>query len=223
MRKLTLLLLLLLSCVLSACGSAPQSVPTAKLHEVTAPAQGKVLGLIVEQGERISAGQPLFAIADPTLDTQVKELQTALAKAEAQLKRMEMGETTAAPAADTTAAQARVTAAQQQAARMNALYAQGAVARNKAQAAQAELAQAVAQLEAATKLVISTRPATAEEKTAQQQQILQLKTQLEEKLRLQQSNEALSPCTGMVSELKAQNNDSVEREQLVLIIKEESN
>ena len=63
---------------------------------------------------------------------------------------MQQGTPTAAPIADTSLAQANVAAAQQKAAKMNSLLAQGAVSRNQAQAAQDELQRAIAQLQAAS-------------------------------------------------------------------------
>ena len=109
-------------------GSGTISIPT---YAVKAPTAGKLIGLISEKGERISKGQPLFAIGDAQLDKQVKDLATQVAKAEADLKRMQQGTPTAAPVADTSLAQANVAAAQQKAAKMNSLLAQGAVSRNQ--------------------------------------------------------------------------------------------
>lgn len=116
----------------NSLGSGTISIPT---YAVKAPTAGKLIGLISEKGERISKGQPLFAIGDAKLDKQVKDLATQVAKAEADLKRMQQGTPTAAPVADTSLAQANVAAAQQKAAKMNSLLRQGAVSRNQAQAA----------------------------------------------------------------------------------------
>lgn len=94
----------------NSLGSGTISIPT---YAVKAPTAGKLIGLISEKGERISKGQPLFAIGDAQLDKQVKDLATQVAKAEADLKRMQQGTPTAAPVADTSLAQANVAAAQQ--------------------------------------------------------------------------------------------------------------
>ena len=92
----------------NSLGSGTISIPT---YAVKAPTAGKLIGLISEKGERISKGQPLFAIGDAKLDKQVKDLATQVAKAEADLKRMQQGTPTAAPIADTSLAQANVAAA----------------------------------------------------------------------------------------------------------------
>lgn len=220
-------------CMLSAClvllttggcspqssnslGSATLNVPT---YAVKAPAAGKLLGLISEKGERISKGQPLFAVSAEAVDDKAKDITTQLAKAEADLKRMEIGTSASAPIADLSAAQANVTAAQQKAAKMNSLLAQGAVSRNQAQAAQNELAAATAALQAASSTAVQTRPASPEQIAAQKKLVEQLKQQKAAVLTQQQQNEGVSPCTGIITELAAKNNDSVQKDQVVLHIK----
>ncbi len=197
-------------------GSAAISIPT---YAVKAPSAGKILGLISEKEERISKGQPLFAIEDTKLDKEVKDLAVQVAKAEADLKRMQQGTPTALPAGDLSLAQANVAAAQQKAAKMNALLAQGAVSRNQAQAAQNELAAATAQLQAATSVAVSIQPASPAQIEAQKKLIDQLKKQHAAALAKQQKNEALSPCTGIITDILLQNNASASKEQVVLQIK----
>ena len=193
----------------NSLGRGTISIPT---YAVKAPTAGKLIGLISEKGERISKGQPLFAIGDAKLDKQVKDLATQVAKAEADLKRMQQGTPTAAPVADTSLAQANVAAAQQKAAKMNSLLAQGAVSRNQAQAAQDELQRAIAQLQAASSVSVSFKPASPAEIDAQQKLIVQLKAQ-------QEKNEGNSPCTGIITDLQAANNATVQKDQVILHIK----
>lgn len=218
---------LLLTAIFTGGCQAPKSKSAAKnpaqtvSYTIKAPIAGKIIGLIAEPGERISQGQPLFAISDENLDRQVKNLQTQLAKAEAELKRLEQGTVNAAPQGDIQAAQARVAIAQQKAAKMNQLLAQGAVSRNQAQAAQAELAQATAQMQSAAQLAVSSRPASPEAKAAQAKTIEQLKKQLVQAQALQQANEAVSPCTGTIAKVKAANNTEVTQNQEIIIINEE--
>lgn len=226
-------LLLLLGLALLVTGCAQQSIAQSKAnatdapakgsYTITAPATGKLIGLISEKGERVSKGQPLFAISDAQLDAQVKDLQTRLAKAEAELKRLQQGTLNAAPAGDLSAAQAKVTAAQQKAAKLNALYAQGAISRQQAQNAQNELAQATRELQSATQLVVSSRPASPADIEAQQKGVDLLKLDLAKALAKQQEGEALSPCTGVITEVKASNNAQVEAGQVILVMQEETN
>lgn len=198
----------------NSLGSSTISIPT---YAVKAPTAGKLIGLISEKGERISKGQPLFAIGDAKLDKQVKDLATQVAKAEADLKRMQQGTPTAVPIADTSLAQANVAAAQQKAAKMNSLLAQGAVSRNQAQAAQEELQRAIAQLQAASS--VSFKPASPAEIDAQQKLIVQLKAQQAAAIAQQEKNEGNSPCTGIITDLQAANNATVQKDQVILHIK----
>lgn len=198
----------------NSLGSGTISIPT---YAVKAPTAGKLIGLISEKGERISKGQPLFAIGDAKLDKQVKDLATQVAKAEADLKRMQQGTPTAAPIADTSLAQANVAAAQQKAAKMNSLLAQGAVSRNQAQAAQDELQRAIAQLQAASS--VSVKPASPAEIDAQQKLIVQLKAQQASAIAQQEKNEGNSPCTGIITDLQAANNATVQKDQVIIHIK----
>ena len=187
----------------NSLGSGTISIPT---YAVKAPTAGKLIGLISEKGERISKGQPLFAIGDAKLDKQVKDLATQVAKAEANLKRMQQGTPTAAPVADTSLAQANIAAAQQKAAKMNSLLAQGAVSRNQAQAAQDELQRAIAQLQSASSVSVSFKPASPAEIDAQQKLIVQLKAQQAAAMAQQEKNEGNSPCTGIITDLQTANN-----------------
>lgn len=198
----------------NSLGSGTISIPT---YAVKAPTAGKLIGLISEKGERISKGQPLFAVGDAKLDKQVKDLATQVAKAEADLKRMQQGTPTAAPVADTSLAQANVAAAQQKAAKMNSLLAQGAVSRNQAQAAQDELQRAIAQLQAASS--VSFKPASPAEIDAQQKLIVQLKAQQAAAIAQQEKNEGNSPCTGIITDLQTANNSTVQKDQVILHIK----
>lgn len=225
-KKLLLVLSGLMTCVLlmSGCamqtdnklGSAAISIPT---YAVKAPSAGKILGLISEKDERISKGQPLFAVEDTKLDKQVKDLAAQVAKAEADLKRMQLGTPQAVQTGNLALAQANVAAAQQKAAKMNSLLAQGAVSRSQAQAAQNELNQAVAQLQAATSVTVSVQPASPAQIEAQQKLIEQLKKQQAQALAQQQKNEAQSPCTGVITDILLQANAVAAKDQIVLQIK----
>lgn len=217
------LTLLLTALLLSGCsssgqnkkiGSAPLSIPS---YEVKAPASGQIIGLITEKGERIGKGQPLFAISDPQLDAQVKQLAEQTAKAAAELNRLEQSSVNAAPPPGNLAsAQAKLAEAQQKAAKMNNLLAQGAVSRQQAQAAQAELQQASASFQAASQAAVSMQPASPQAIAAQQKLLEQLKRQQAQATARQQANEASSPCTGIVTQLQAANNDAVRQGEAIL-------
>ncbi len=233
MKKLTILCLLAMSIALLLAGCAktdtsattkqPEKKVELQSYTITAPKDGKIIGLISEKGERISKDQPLFAIADEKIDEQVKNLTTQVALAEAELKRMENGIAVASAPIDTTALANNVTTAQNKAAKMNNLLAAGAVSRNQAQAAQLELQQAVAALQAASaSQQAQIQKASPEAQEEQKKKIEALKKQLAEAQQAQQANEALSPCTGTIVEIKQANDSIVTKGQDVLVIKEEA-
>lgn len=218
------LTLLLAALLISGCGNGgqskkigggPLSIPS---YEVKAPASGQIIGLITENGERISKGQPLFAIGDRQLDAQAKEAAAQTAKAIAEFKRLQQGSVNPPPPADISQAQADLAAAQQKAAKMNNLLAQGAISRRQAQAAQAELQQASANFQAASRAAVSSQPASPQAIAAQQKLVDELQRQQAQIQAKQQANEAASPCTGIVAKLLAVNNDVVQQGQPVLEI-----
>lgn len=223
LTKTLSILLLLLTTIISGCstssstgktlGEGKIAIPT---YKIKAPATGKILGLISEKGERISKGQPLFAIADDNLDQAVKDTATQLALAKAEMKRLQQGTALPTPAVDISAAQADFYAAQQKASKMNNLLAQGAVSRNQAQAAQRELQEASIRLHTAAQAGTQMQPASPQSLDEQKKRIEQLRTQHQAALLKQQANEATSPCTGIITAINAKINDIAQKGQLIL-------
>lgn len=62
------------------------------VYDITAPAEGQILGLILEKGDRIGKEQPLFAIDDKQLAEEIKQADANAARAEAELKIMQNGQ-----------------------------------------------------------------------------------------------------------------------------------
>ena len=88
-----------------------------------------------------------------------------------------------------------------------------------AQAAQDELQRAIAQLQAASSVSVSFKPASPAEIDAQQKLIVQLKAQQAAAKAQQEKNEGNSPCTGIITDLQAANNATVQKDQVILHIK----
>lgn len=197
-------------------GSGTVMIPECK---ITAPASGKIQGLILEENERISKDQPLFAIGSDNINEQAVAAATKLAKAKADLKAME----TPAPTADVSdnlpAAQAAYDAAKQKADKMNYLLSQGAVSQRQAQAAQNELAAAAENLKSAEHNNILFKTATPETIAAQKELVKKLEQEEAEIKMLQSKNEVLSPFTGTVVKKYAENNSAVKEDQDILYIK----
>ena len=220
--------ILLTICLLLALSGCSQKAPTTakqtsktpttpQTYNITAPKAGKIVGLIAEKGERISKDQPLFAMYDEELSKQMSTLVTDIAKEEAKLKVMQTGVPSASGVSQATL-QARYQAAQEKAAKMNNLYAQGAISRRQAEAAQAELAAASSAL--ASGGAASTKPASKEEQEAQGKKIAALKEQQNKTRQALQKNEVVCPATSIVKEVKLKNGDMVTTNQLVLVLEE---
>lgn len=205
MKKLIILLLTILAVLLAACKSEPQSAVTGSgkvfypVYEITAPASGKILGLILEEGDRISEGQPLFAIDDAALEEEIKTAAAEAARAEALLKAMQSGENPNANPAAIAAAREALEKAAAQEAKMAALYEQGAVARRTYEQAAAAKTTAEASLAAAQDNYGTRPPATPQQIAAQQAVLKEAQQKYNALLQQQLTLEADSPCTGIVT------------------------
>lgn len=217
---LKILASLLLSFYIGGCslGQAPATQTSVKrlpgrTCQVTAPRTGQIIGLIAEPGERISQGQPLFALADAEVDQQCAKIATTIAAEQAKLKVMETG----TPAtADLSALEAQQGTAKQKAAKMEMLFAQGAVSRRQAEAAQQELQQAERALQAAKQQPQNALPSSPEAISAQKQKLAKLGEEQQLWLAKQQANEIICPATGIVKEILLSNGTEVQQDQVVL-------
>lgn len=226
-RCLYIIVASLLACFCLA-GCAKTATPTpatvtkkagGQTYTITAPKDGKAIGLILEKGERISKDQPLFAMQDDVLKAQMAKVTTEIAKEEARLKVMQTGVTTVAPL-DVSALTAAQNAAQQKANKFNNLLAQGAVSRKQAEQAQQELTAATQALQAASRQGLTTQPASKEAQAVQQQKLTALKAE-QDKIRKQlQSTEVNSPATCIVKEVKIKNGATVKKDQVIMILEE---
>ncbi|WP_293661678.1 HlyD family secretion protein [uncultured Phascolarctobacterium sp.] len=229
MKKLLLLCCSLL--LVAGCGKPAATLPTVigsgsveiPVYKITAPAAGKILGLILEPNERIGQGQPLFAIEQPELDAAVEDAATEAARAEAELTNLESGSGEQAIAAanySLQSAESSYQTASQNYQKMASLYAQNAIARIKVEQAQAALEAAKANLEAAqahqTRLTAKASPEAIEQ---QKQVALQAQQHYQQLLQKQQATEAQSPCTGVVTEKLLQTGATAAQGQHILTIR----
>ena len=222
MKKLLLLFCSLL--LIAGCGKPAATLPTVigsgnvdiPAYKITAPAAGKILGLILESGERIGKGQPLFAIEQPELDAAVEDAATEAARADAELTNLESGSGEQAIAAadySLQSAESSYQAAEQNYQKMASLYAQNAIARIKVEQAQAALEAAKAHQ---TRLTAKASPEAIEQ---QKQAALQAQQHYQQLLQKQQANEAQSPCTGIVTEKLLSSGDTAAQGQHILTIR----
>lgn len=230
MKKLTLIILAILILALTACKSNSSSTTPAlgsgsvyfPVYQITAPADGKILGLILEKGDRIGQEQPLFAVDDQQLATEIKEAATDAARTEAEIKAMQNGQSRTDNTAAIAAAQQQYEQAAAQEAKMASLYKQGAIARRQYEAASAAKAAAQAALSAAQS---AGQPIKASPETiAEKQKLLEEQQQkyhalLQKQLALEEE----SPCTGIVTEKYLNAGDTAAAGQQVLAIRDLEN
>ena len=230
MKKLTLITLAILILALTACKSNSSSTTPAlgsgsvyfPVYQITAPADGKILGLILEKGDRIGQEQPLFAVDDQQLATEIKEAATDAARTEAEIKAMQNGQSRTDNTAAIAAAQQQYEQAAAQEAKMASLYKQGAIARRQYEAASAAKAATQAALSAAQS---AGQPVKASPETiAEKQKLLEEQQQkyhalLQKQLALEEE----SPCTGIVTEKYLNAGDTAAAGQQVLAIRDLEN
>ena len=150
MKKLYLLLLLFCLILTTAC-SKPRTTEKsirfhgkteAVLYTVTAPVDGEVRGLILETGDRIRKGQPLFGLGTQDENPEVGKAAAELAKAQARLNNASQGNSEASRASAAAAmqnARSEVQNAEQNYNKMQRLYNVGGISRNRMQQAQRNL------------------------------------------------------------------------------------
>ncbi len=189
------------------------------VYEITAPAEGKILGLILQKGDRIGKEQPLFAVDDQQLAAEIKEAAADVGRAEAEIKTMQNGKDSGNSPAAIAAAQQQYEQASAQEAKMSALYKQGAVARRQYEAASAAKAAAQAALSAA-RGAGQTVKASPEAIAQKQEELKTLQTKYNVLLQKQLALEEESPCTGIVTEKYLNTGDTAAAGQKVLSIRE---
>lgn len=201
-------------------GSGNVTIPE---YQINSPADGKILGFILEPNERIGQNQPLFAIEQPELDKAVESAATEAARAEAELINLQKGSSEQAIAAagySLQSAQSSYQSAKDNYAKMSFLYAQNAIARVKVEQAQNALVAAEANLDAAQSHYNRMTEKASPDEIAKQQAITDKAHEYYKKLEEeQQANEAQSPCTGIVTEKLLKTGDTAAKGQHVLTIK----
>ena len=230
MKRLYILFPLLCLLLLTACGRQPATAKNITLqgkteavrYVVKAPVDGKIRGLILDKGERIRKGQPLFGLGTQDESPEVGKASAELAKAQARLNNAsggnnEAGRASAAAAVES--ARSRVGTARQNFAKMQRLYAIGGISRLKMQQAQQELGSAEAALSAAqTRYEQVNRVYTKEELAQLEKKVQEARTAYDAAVLTVEGSEITSPTTGIVREIWVKNGEAVKKEQPVMEI-----
>ena len=215
MKKVCMLLLLFCLLFTAAC-SKPQTTEKsirlkgkteAVLYTVKAPVDGEVRGLILEPGERIRKGQPLFG-----LGTQDENPEVGKAAADKEAGR-------ASAAAALQSARNEVQNAEQNYTKMERLYKVGGISRVRLQQAELNLQSAQATLAAAqARYEQASRSYTPEELAELEQQVQKNRTAYDAAVLTVEGSEIVSPATGTVRQIWAKNGEAVKKEQPVMRI-----
>ena len=211
-----LALVLVLSLCAAGCGTTKTKrtvTLTGKIEvpplAITAPREGKILGLILEKGDRIRKGEPLFAITQKGEDAGIEKATADLARAEAELKNAKSGASAAQIGAATGAvasAEAAVTQYQQLYTKLANLYKVGGIAKKKVDQAQADLAAAQENYAATQQHLqqLQTR-ATPTAVSDLETKVQKLKAAYDAELKNQTANEVHAPSTCRVLEVLVKN------------------
>ena len=230
MRKICMLLLLFCLILTAACGKPRttekkvrlQGMTEAVLYTVKAPVDGEVRGLILDTGERIRKGQPLFGLGTQDEDPEVGKAAAELAKAQARLNNASQGNNEAGRASAAAAlqsARSEVQTAEQECNKMQRLYDVGGISRNRMQQAQRNLESARATLAAAqARYEQATRTYTPEELAELEQQVQKSRTAYDAAILTVEGSEIASPATGIVRQIWVKNGEAVKKEQPVMQI-----
>ena len=224
-------LLLLASLILAAACSKPktteksirlQGKTEAVLYTVKAPVDGEIRGLILDIGERIRKGQPLFGLGTQDENPEVEKAATELAKSQARLNNASQGNSEASRASAAAAlqnARNEVQSAEQNYNKMQRLYNVGGISRNRLQQAQLNLESARAGLAAAqARYEQVSRAYTPEELAEMEQQVQKNRTAYDAAILTVEGSEIVSPSTGIVRQIWVKNGEAVKKEQPVMQI-----
>jgi len=215
-----------LALTLAGCGTADNAsrmltgiLETEELA-LTAPSEGRLMGLIVTPGERISKGQPLFALEDKEGDASVQKTAANLARAEAELKAAKSsGESQGiveAKAYDALATR-EFEAARAEYEKMKKLYAVGGISKVRCDEAEARWRFAQAEYEAAR--AQTKRPADAGTIQQLEEKVKLARAAYDGALLAQGKREISAPCTAEIVETLLKNGDVVTQGQKILTIR----
>ena len=230
MKKICLLLLLVSLILATACSKPKtteknirlQGKTEAVLYTVKAPVDGEIRGLILDTGERIRKGQPLFGLGTQDENQEVEKAATELAKAQARLNNASQGNSEASRASAAAVLQSarnEVQSAEQNYNKMQNLYKIGGISRNRVEQAQRNLEGARAGLAAAqARYEQVSRAYTPEELATMEQQVQKNRTAYDAAILTVEGSEIVSPSTGTVRQIWVKNGEAVKKEQPVMQI-----
>lgn len=189
--------------VLSANRTAGATLSPARESQVAATASGKVLGALVQEGSRVSAGQTVLQLDPANAQTNLANAQVALQTAQVNLERSTRStEASVAPLkAALQAAQANLEVAQRKYLEGQQLFKAGAIAQLDLTGLEAAYTQAKAAADNAKEALDKAGRASSEDLALLRLQITQAQNGLDQARRGLADTNVKAPFTGVVAQI----------------------
>ncbi len=189
--------------VLSANRTAGATLSPARESQVAATASGKVLGALVQEGSRVSAGQTVLQLDPANAQTNLANAQVALQTAQVNLERSTRStEASVAPLkAALQAAQANLEVAQRKYLEGQQLFKAGAIAQVDLTGLEAAYTQAKAAADNAKEALDKAGRASSEDLALLRLQITQAQNGLDQARRGLADTNVKAPFTGVVAQI----------------------
>ncbi|MGM8871521.1 HlyD family secretion protein [Psychrobacter sp. 2Y5] len=194
----------------SSQSNAPKSITLQgqmqmKQTSIAAKVPGRIAQILVTEGDKVEAGQQLIEMESPEINAKVNQARAGLDAAQSQLDKAENGARPQEIAQAKAAWQANKAASDLAAntyERVNRLYQEGLMARQKRDEAYAQYLATQDQTEAARlQYELAMEGARSEDKSAANAQVAQVEAKLEEALVAKEEANLKSPIAGVVDNI----------------------
>lgn len=202
----------------SSQSSAPKSVTLQgqmqmKQTSIAAKVPGRIAQILVTEGDKVETGQQLIEMDSPEINAKVNQARAGLDAAQSQLDKAENGARPQEIAQAKAAWQANKAASDLAAntyERVNRLYQEGLMARQKRDEAYANYLATQDQTEAARlQYDLALEGARSEDKSAANAQVAQVEAKLEEALVAKEEANLKSPIAGVVDNVIVSNGEVI--------------
>ncbi|WP_438950479.1 HlyD family secretion protein [Psychrobacter submarinus] len=202
----------------SSQSSAPESITLQgqmqmKQTSIAAKVPGRIAQILVTEGDKVEAGQQLIEMDSPEINAKVNQARAGLDAAQSQLDKAENGARPQEIAQAKAAWQANKAASDLAAntyERVNRLYQEGLMARQKRDEAYAKYLATQDQTEAARlQYDLALEGARSEDKSAANAQVAQVEAKLEEALVAKEEANLKSPIAGVVDNVIVSNGEVI--------------
>jgi multidrug efflux pump subunit AcrA (membrane-fusion protein) len=189
--------------VLRTSRTAAATLAPVRESNVASSANGKVLAVLVEEGNRVTAGQTVLRLDDAAARSAVRNAELALEQAKINLERAQRSNqgSLASLQAALDAAEANLRVAQRRYTEGQQLFQAGALAQVELTSLEAALGQAKSAADNAREALERAQRAESEDLALLRVQVQQAQTQLEQARRNLADTEVKAPFAGVVAEV----------------------